>query len=82
MNAETRKEGRIIKLLTQKGFGFIAWGETEYFFHRDDFTGHWNDLIEDFEKLGYVDVTFKETPNPKGPRAAEVRREKFPDAAV
>lgn len=73
------REGKVVRLISSKGFGFIRYGEVDYFFHKDDFDGHWNDLETDFMRSGYVDVTFQESAGPKGLRASQVRRAGFPD---
>lgn len=62
--------GTITKLVSERGFGFIA-GEDgkEYFFHR---TGVDGTLTFD-SLLGGEKVTFEIEPSPKGPRATRVR---------
>jgi cold shock protein len=60
--------GTIKKLVSDRGFGFIA-GEDgqEYFFHRSSIEG-------EFDRLhGGERVTFTLEASPKGPRAADVR---------
>jgi hypothetical protein len=47
-----RLEGEIKNVIRAKNFGFILHKGNEYFFHRDDFVGHWDDLLKDFE-IGY-----------------------------
>lgn len=75
--------GRIMKLFENKNFGFIKSGNVDYFFHRDDFVGHWNDLIEDFQIEGYIDVEFeKGIISKKGPRAEQVTRVSHPNEAA
>ena len=58
--------GTIKKLVSDRGFGFIAADDgTEYFFHRDSIAG--------FDSLrGGEQVSFEVEPSPKGPRAARV----------
>jgi cold shock CspA family protein len=70
-----RMKGKVIKLVLERRFGFIE-GEDgkEYFFHKDDLNGFFEDLAEDMMKGRKVDVTFTIVPSPKGPRAAEVTR--------
>lgn len=54
-------------LRLDKGFGFIRVIDgTEYFFHRSDYSGFWNDLQE------HTEVEFEPTKTPKGPRASNV----------
>lgn len=59
--------GTIKKLVSERGFGFIAAEDgKEYFFHRDG--------MDSFDSLqGGEKVTFQIQPSPKGPRANEVR---------
>ena len=59
--------GTIKKLVSDRGFGFIAADDgKEYFFHRDG--------IENFDSLrGGENVTFDIESSPKGPRANRVR---------
>jgi len=61
--------GTIKKVVSDRGFGFIA-GEDgkEYFFHRDGLTDG-----TDFDRLlGGEKVTFEAESNPRGPRAIKV----------
>ena len=60
--------GTIKKLVSERGFGFIAADDgREYFFHRSGTEG-------DFDSLaGGEKVTFEIEPSPKGPRANRVR---------
>lgn len=69
-------QGTIRSMKADKGFGFIRGTDgKEYFFHRSGFTGHWNDLVDDFDrKLPPVEVRFKVVPSDKGPRAELVER--------
>ena len=62
--------GTIKKLVSERGFGFIAGDDgTEYFFHRDGLDGLVNfDTLTAGEK-----VTFEIETSPKGPRANKVR---------
>jgi len=62
--------GTIKRLVSDKGFGFIAAGDgNEYFFHQSACTGvSFNELRE-----GQA-VTFDQGQGPKGPRAENVRR--------
>ena len=59
--------GTIKKLISERGFGFIAADDgKEYFFHRDG--------TADFDALlGGEKVTFDVQASPKGPRANNVR---------
>jgi CspA family cold shock protein len=61
--------GTIKRLVSDKGFGFVAAGEgSEYFFHQSACNGvQFDDLREGQE------VTFETGEGPKGPRAENVR---------
>ena len=59
--------GTIKRLILDKGFGFIAAGKAEYFFHKSAVkNARFEDLVEG------QDVTFEETEGTKGPRAEDV----------
>jgi CspA family cold shock protein len=62
--------GTIKKVVSDRGFGFIAAEDAkEYFFHRDGL-----DSSIDFDRLvGGERVTFEIEASPKGPRATQVR---------
>jgi cold shock CspA family protein len=68
--------GTVIKIATNKSFGFIRGEDKiEYFFHRSDFNGHFADLEIDLLNGVKVTVSFNPTDNPgKGPRARVVTR--------
>lgn len=73
-------KGKVIRLISEKGFGFISHDSKDYFFHRDDFLGHWNDLVEDFHaKRIDIEVQFLPTETTKGFRAQNVSRMDFPN---
>ncbi len=59
--------GTIKKIVSDRGFGFIAGSDgSEYFFHRDS--------VDNFDSLrGGESVTFNVVSRPKGPRASQVR---------
>jgi CspA family cold shock protein len=62
--------GRVKKVVSDRGFGFIT-GEDgkDYFFHRDSL-----DPSIDFDRLvGGENVTFEIEASPRGPRAGKVR---------
>ena len=66
--------GYVKSIKSDKGFGFIKSDNMEYFFHRSDLYGHWDDLVEDFEKIGkQIQVEFERKESTKGPRATNVR---------
>jgi CspA family cold shock protein len=62
--------GTVKRVISERGFGFIADSEgKEYFFHKDG-------LVEslDFDRLtGGESVEFTVESGPKGPRAVQVR---------
>ena len=60
--------GTIKKLVSDRGFGFIAAEDgKEYFFHRSAIEGNFDSLH------GGEKVTFEIESSPKGPRAKTVR---------
>ncbi len=61
--------GTIKKVVSDRGFGFIAAEDgKEYFFHRNEL-----DSTLDFDRLnGGERVAFEVQDSPKGPRAAQV----------
>lgn len=73
--------GHVIRIKDGYNFGFIKSDNTgeEYFFHRDDFNGHWNDMKDDVKTIGKVFVNFHADKTPKGLRARKVRRTEFPN---
>ncbi|HXE82617.1 MAG TPA: cold shock domain-containing protein [Gemmatimonadales bacterium] len=61
--------GTIKRLVSDKGFGFIAASDgTEYFFHNSACTG-----VRFAELREGQNVTFERGQGPKGPRAENVR---------
>ena len=62
--------GTIKKVVSERGFGFIAADDAkEYFFHRDGL-----DSTLNFDRLvGGEKVEFEIEQSPKGPRAKQVR---------
>lgn len=74
--------GVVRTLVVDKKYGFIRTAQSvDYFFHRDDFEGHWEDLVIDFKnpKFGDIEVKFIDATENKGPRASQVRRIDFPN---
>jgi CspA family cold shock protein len=60
--------GKITRLMTGKGFGFVAAGEgDEYFFHQSACNGVQFDDLQEGQS-----VTFEAGQGPKGPRAENV----------
>ena len=78
--------GIITNVITNKYFGFIRYNDVEYFFHRADFKGFWEDLSNDFKNNKHtgnkIVVTFTPGDGPKGPRASFVEREDWPNQSV
>jgi len=70
-----RMNGTITRVVVQKGFGFVTGEDKQdYFFHRTDFNGFFEDLIVDVEKKRAIKVTFEPASTDKGPRARNVTR--------
>lgn len=68
-------EGTVLRLVGDKGFGFVR-GEDgkDYFFHRSDFHGFFEDLLTDVRGGRNIKVNFHSVPSDKGLRAGEVMR--------
>ncbi len=61
--------GTIKRLMSGKGFGFVAAGDgNEYFFHQSACNGVQFDDLQEGQA-----VTFERGQGPKGPRAEDVR---------
>jgi cold shock protein len=60
-------QGTIKKLISDKGFGFIATDGADLFFHRSAVEGNFDDLREG------QSVEFTEGRGPKGPCAENVK---------
>jgi len=73
--------GHVKSVISNKLFGFVRDdGGNEYFFHREDFNGHWDDLVMDFEKgANKIIVEFEGRDTPKGKRASAVERLDHPN---
>jgi CspA family cold shock protein len=61
-------QGTIIKLIADKGFGFISGEQGELFFHHSALDGVTIETLS----IGQ-EVTYEEGSGPKGPRAENVR---------
>ncbi len=61
-------QGTIKKLVTDKGFGFIAGDGKELFFHQSSVEGVSFDELREGQS-----VEFTEGQGPKGPRAEDVK---------
>ena len=73
------KTGIVKGIVTNRNFGFLKSGNIEYFFHRDDFNGHWDDLLNDIIERD-IHVNFEVVADsPKGPRAKNVKRTDYPN---
>lgn len=67
--------GRVKNINQTKAYGFIIDpNNDEYFFHKDDFIGIWNDLVFQYNTTNdNIMVTFESDKTPKGLRARLVR---------
>lgn len=65
-----RVEGKIVRVLPDKKYGFVRIVRQDYFFHKDDYTGNWDQLIDSDRKL---EVSCVIVESPKGPRVGDVR---------
>lgn len=76
-------KGIIKNILSTKSFGFIRDEQgIEYFFHRDEFEGHWDDLVVDVvNNKSVIKVEFEAKDTPKGKRAINVERLDYPNTA-
>lgn len=78
--------GIVKNIIGGRNFGFISDEKgIEYFFHKDDFHGHWADLLYDVETKGrrMVPVQFDLSERTdKGPRAENVSRLDHPNQAA
>ena len=67
--------GYVKVVKADKSFGFIrAADKKEYFFHKDDYQGNWEELVKDFDGKIKIDVIFEPKQGLKGPRAIEITR--------
>lgn len=66
-------QGQLKKVFRTQQYGFIRSGQKDYFFHKSDFDGHWEDLCMDFEAGVLPHLTFDVEQAEKGPRAVGVR---------
>jgi cold shock CspA family protein len=75
--------GTIKHIVKDRNYGFIRADKTngEYFFHKDDFNGFWQDLVDDSDSGNRkIKVEFEIAESPKGPRAKDVKRLDYPNA--
>lgn len=74
--------GIVRGVVVGRGFGFTRVNNKgEYFFHRDDFNGHWDDLVSD-ASVNQIEVEFEPVDSLKGLRAANVRRLDYPNEVM
>lgn len=72
---EDKMEGTVVRVLSDKGFGFIRGEDNkEYFFHQSDLSGFFDDLAQDVREGRTIKVVYDSVPSPKGPRAGNVVR--------
>ena len=67
--------GVVVRVMKDRKFGFIRGRDNiNYFFHKEDFNGHFDDLAADVMMKQNIEVEFIITESKRGPRAGEVRR--------
>ena len=68
--------GKVIRMDSKKAFGFIRADSdgSDYFFHKDDLFGFWEDMVDDFKTNELILVEFKPGKTAKGLRASDVKR--------
>lgn len=67
--------GTVSNVISAKKYGFISSENgQEYFFHKEDTLGDWDQLVADFALTGAgkIKVTFTPIKAQKGPRAQNV----------
>lgn len=76
--------GELKRLLADKNYGFIkAEDGKDFFFHKDDFLGFWDDLVTDFNEHKSIHLEFiDEGKTIRGPRARNVSRLDYPNQAA
>lgn len=69
-------EGRVVRLVKNRGFGFIeAVNGGEYFFHMDNLVGvKFEEIIGDFDRRREIMVQFDPGSSPKGEHATNIVR--------
>jgi cold shock protein len=63
-------EGTVVRVIEDKGFGFVKQDAVEFFFHGTDVVGGYAVFIT--LQVGQI-VTFDEAASARGPRACNVR---------
>jgi len=68
--------GKVSNIIQEKRFGFIYNPESrrEYFFHREDYHGNWDQLVSDYQERKQINVQFHIVESQRGPRAGNVVR--------
>jgi len=68
--------GKVIRMDNKKAFGFVRFDldGSDYFFHKDDLYGFWEDMVQDFKSNELILVEFKPSKTEKGLRARDVKR--------
>jgi cold shock CspA family protein len=75
-------KGTTKRIKPDKDWGFLRGEDGEdYFLHRRDFNGFWDDLVED-SQTEKINVEFSPEDSPRGPRAMNAKRMDFPNAAA
>lgn len=69
-------DGRVVRLVKTRGFGFIrALDNKEYFFHMDNLHGvRFEEIIGDFDRGREIIVQFDPASSPKGEHAINIQR--------
>lgn len=76
-------KGKVVRLMVDKAFGFIrGFDDAEYFFHKSDLHGFWDDLVNDYSRKQEIPVEFQPGETSRGLRAANVRRTDHPNEAT
>lgn len=74
-----------IKTVNEKAYAFVKCNGKDYFFHKNDFNGHWYDMVSDFKALKSgerIEVEFEIGESSKGPCAVNVSRIDWPNQAA
>lgn len=67
--------GTIFRVVSEKGFGFIKGEDNrDYFFHKSELSGFFDDLAMDVAAGRRIEVTFVPISSEKGPRASNITR--------
>lgn len=66
-------EGKLSKIYRDLRYGFIKAGNSDYFFHKDDYDGDWRALCNDYDAGDRPILEFVPGHTDKGLRASEVQ---------